>query len=1191
LQYSPYILPLLLVAAISIIVDLLIWWRQRSAGSTFLSLLMLAVAAWALAYSLELLVVPLNAKLFWAQVQYLVIPVTPVLWLAFVLQYTGYDQWISRRNLLVLLILPFITTIFAWTNGMHGLIWSSASYAPNAIFPALSLTYGLWFWIHSAYSYLMMFVGTLVILRVLNLSPRMYRGQAFALLMGALAPWLANLLFLTGASPFMNLDLTPFMFTLSGLAVIWGFYRYQLMDIVPVARESVIEVMDDGVIVLNQHGRIVDINPAAEKIVFQPMEEAVGKPITAIIPDWNQMIERTVRARRAYAEIELSNGHYYGLRISRLGGREGEFSGQLIVLRDITENRAQDQEIRRVNRALQVLSTGSHNVASAVAEESLLDDICRLMIEVGGYRLAWVGYLDRDDPKRLHPVAHAGHKDGFLQIANISWAESAQGRGPTAAAIQSGQPAICNNIMGDQEYGPWRQEALRRGYGSSISLPLGNHDEIFGAMNIYAKEFDAFNQEEVRLLMELADTVANGIISLRARSERLQAVEALRDSEMKYRTLFEASNDAILVETEDGMILDCNQSACELFGYSKSELVGLYVRDLVPAEILESLPDITTEVLVSGGMFMETLNKKKTGQVFPARMSTQIASLDGEQVVIVYVRDITAQKRVEEQIRQHAAHSEAMARVSSRLNAQLDLKTVLNAVCEETARTLNLDGASVILYDETTQFISQAAIYGLNPIYAQEYVLENEDIAIWSRDSNGTARVIPDVETMLDHPNARLYRKLNISSQLQVPLSRNGKTIGELNGYTMGEGHSLNENDIVLFESLADLALQSIINARLYEDAQHRLRQVQSLHAIDLEITASMDLFVTLQVLLAHVNSQLGVDSAVVLLFNPELNLLEYAAGSGFRTKSLERILILMNERNAHTAVLERRMMHNPNLLELQGGFEHTLHLPKDEKVSASTVPLIAKGEVKGVLEIFRHGDLTIDPEWQDFLEAFAALAAIAIDNAQLFNDLQNKNVELGLAYNATIEGWSRALDLRDKETEGHTQRVADLTYRLARSMGLRESELVQIHRGALLHDIGKMAIPDRILLKEGNLTPEEWEIMRMHPVYAYELLSPIAYLRPALDIPYCHHERWDGSGYPRGLKGEEIPLAARVFSVVDVWDALLSDRPYRSDWSTTEACHYIRDNAGTHFDPDIVDAFMDFLTVNGLMEECQDLN
>jgi putative nucleotidyltransferase with HDIG domain len=185
---------------------------------------------------------------------------------------------------------------------------------------------------------------------------------------------------------------------------------------------------------------------------------------------------------------------------------------------------------------------------------------------------------------------------------------------------------------------------------------------------------------------------------------------------------------------------------------------------------------------------------------------------------------------------------------------------------------------------------------------------------------------------------------------------------------------------------------------------------------------------------------------------------------------------------------------------------------------------------------------------------------------------------ELILAYDATIEGWSHALDLRDKETEGHTQRVAQVTLRLARAMNVSEEQLVQIRRGALLHDIGKMGVPDDILHKAGFLTNEEWVIMRKHPVYAYEMLCPIPFLQHALDIPYSHHEKWDGSGYPHGLKGEEIPLAARIFAVVDVWDALRSDRPYRKSWPEERVREYIRTESGKHFDPRVVDAFLALL-------------
>jgi len=195
-------------------------------------------------------------------------------------------------------------------------------------------------------------------------------------------------------------------------------------------------------------------------------------------------------------------------------------------------------------------------------------------------------------------------------------------------------------------------------------------------------------------------------------------------------------------------------------------------------------------------------------------------------------------------------------------------------------------------------------------------------------------------------------------------------------------------------------------------------------------------------------------------------------------------------------------------------------------------------------------------------ITAFSNQAAVAIENAA--------------TYQSTLEGWVRALDLRDKETEGHTKRVTQLTEVLARKMEVDNDSLVHIQRGALLHDIGKMAIPDGILLKPAALTPEERAIIQKHPIYAFEMLSPIHFLHPALDIPYCHHEKWDGTGYPRGLSGEEIPLAARIFAVIDVWDALVSDRPYRRGLNPADVKEKIREDAGKHFDPHVVNAFLD---------------
>ncbi|HSS99568.1 MAG TPA: HD domain-containing phosphohydrolase, partial [Terriglobales bacterium] len=192
----------------------------------------------------------------------------------------------------------------------------------------------------------------------------------------------------------------------------------------------------------------------------------------------------------------------------------------------------------------------------------------------------------------------------------------------------------------------------------------------------------------------------------------------------------------------------------------------------------------------------------------------------------------------------------------------------------------------------------------------------------------------------------------------------------------------------------------------------------------------------------------------------------------------------------------------------------------------------------------------------------------------QMVDSLAKSKQDLVDAYDETIEGWAHAMDLRDHETEGHSRRVSDLATALASSMGIQGADLEQLRRGALLHDVGKIAIPDSILNKPGKLTPDEITQMQMHPVYAKDFMGTIEYLKPAMDIPRSHHEKWDGSGYPQKLKGEHIPLSARIFAVVDVWDALTSDRPYRKAMAFNEAMKYIESESGKHFDPIVVKAF-----------------
>lgn len=255
---------------------------------------------------------------------------------------------------------------------------------------------------------------------------------------------------------------------------------------------------------------------------------------------------------------------------------------------------------------------------------------------------------------------------------------------------------------------------------------------------------------------------------------------------------------------------------------------------------------------------------------------------------------------------------------------------------------------------------------------------------------------------------------------------------------------------------------------------------------------------------------------------------------------------------------------------------------------SYTGAPIRVQGEIIGFLNLEADIPNFFNQTHSERLQAFADQAGVAIHNAHLMTDLRKSRDELYNAYETTLEGWSKALELRDYETEGHTQRVMDMTMKLAESYGITGAELIKIRYGTLLHDIGKIGIPDSILFKPGPLNEEEWEVMRRHPMYAQRILAHIPYLQDSLDIPFSHHEKWDGSGYPRGLKGKNIPLSARLFAVVDVWDGLRSNRHYRSGWPEEDVIHYIQDQSGKHFDPQVVEVFLRLLGQQNLMTGMQ---
>ncbi|HAF62448.1 MAG TPA: hypothetical protein DCK95_08990 [Anaerolineaceae bacterium] len=531
-----------------------------------------------------------------------------------------------------------------------------------------------------------------------------------------------------------------------------------------------------------------------------------------------------------------------------------------------------------------------------------------------------------------------------------------------------------------------------------------------------------------------------------------------------------------------------------------------------------------------------------------------------------------------------------LQRISLATSREIDLQRLTNLIVEEIVSTLHIKRAGLFVSQKGGSPFVLVSGRGLN--YSKTRTFRADHPLILKLKKLDSPIMWTDMEssTMLKSLwKDELDYLIDLKAEIFIPMKTKNDLVGVL---VLGEKMSespYSQEDISNLTTLANQSSIAVQNAHLYSQAQKelaerrkaehnlqlQLKRLSALQDINIAITENFDLQIPLVLLLDQVINELKVDAADVLLYNPDEKNLNYVAGRGFKTDALKFTSLRMGQGMAGTAAQTRNTIHVKDLSTAHTTLAQSPLLDGENFVSYYGFPLIARNQIKGVLEIFHRSVLEPDQDWFDYLNTLISETAIAVDNARLFTDLEKTNLELVSAYEATLEGWARTLEMRDRETEGHSQRVLQMTITLAKRMGFHGDELVHVRRGSLLHDIGKMAIPDSILQKPGPLDEEEWKIMRRHPSIAYEMLSPISFLAPSLEIPYCHHEKWDGSGYPRGLKGNEIPLSARIFTIVDVWDALSSNRPYRKAWEDKKVMDYIRSQSGTHFDPMVVEEFL----------------
>ncbi len=861
------------------------------------------------------------------------------------------------------------------------------------------------------------------------------------------------------------------------------------------------------------------------KRIDEPMVNPQGDPIwveTIKVPiqdDFGQVIGTAGSARdiseRKEAEAILHRSHDELERLVKERTIELEnLNDQL--RQDIVERKWAEEALRESEQRYRRLFVTAKRQAQ---ELSLLDRV----------RSALARKLDLPEIFRTVVEAFAG-TFGYTQISvylvegdelaleNQVGYETCFQRIPLSNGIcgrvaRTSQPALVKDVRSDPDF-----IGAIEGVISEVCVPLLDHGQVFGILNVESTGGMVLGESDLRLMTALSEQ-----ISIAISENRLD--RQIRESEERYRSFVQNFQGIAFGGRLDFKPLFMNGATEEITGYSESEFLGgnlrwnqiIHPQDL--AQVNAAIDNMLALPSRSGECEYRIL--RKDGQVRWVHelfqgVSDGFGKHDQTQGTIY---DITERKRSEKV-------QNAIYQISQAAFATVNLEDLFALIHGILGELMSVQNFFIALYDEHTDQIS-----------FPYFVDAEEDTPPTQRPGKGlTEYVLRSGEPLLASPE--VFQGLIDSGEvvqvgpssldwLGVPLRVKDRTIGVMAVQTYQEGVRFDESqlDILTFVSTQ---VAMVIERKRTEEA---LRWSEELYRSLVE------------------NLPVGV----------------------YRTRPGPK---------------GEFMMANPAFLKLFGfSSEDELkrYSPADmwvdsDRRQAFSERLLAKGSLDGVEIKLRKRDGAV--LWG---QVRARVVNDAENNGGTYFDCSIEDIterklrerELTSAYEATLEGWARALELRDRETEGHAKRVSEMTVKLARFMGMSQEEVTHVRRGALLHDIGKMGIPDSILFKTGPLFDEELQTMRLHPIYAYEMLLPIQFLRPALNIPYCHHEKWDGSGYPRGLKGEHIPLEARIFTIVDVWDSLSFDRPYRPAWPKDKVMAYLREQSGLYFDPHVVEAFI----------------
>ncbi len=910
-----------------------------------------------------------------------------------------------------------------------------------------------------------------------------------------------------------------------------------------------------------------------------------------------------------------------------------QLTGLVVVWRTGSDKEFQPSELNFLSSLAQQAAVAIQNARSFAGEqiqrqrEAAMLDLMRLaassldLDEVNQNILAHLIRLIPSDSgsiqllkgDRLRISAADGFPSGTLKRGNQLLLEDFP---LNRAVIASKQPIRIADTLSDDRY-RWIPGIAN--IRSTLAIPIVFRENIIGMATLDSFEPGRFTQEDEDLAIAVANNAANAIGNARLfeleqqgreEAENLRvaasAVTSSLDPQQVLNTILTALRQVVPFDSGSILLLEGDQVRVTAAQGLPSQAQVMNRTFAADNKLLKAITENNNQPVILYDAQVDSrfqhwgavenvrgwmgVSLQTRGQIvgYITLDSFEVGTFNENSAALAQTFAYQAAAAIDnahlyQETRQRLEELEVVGRVTFAFRSLNKPDEMLPVLLKEVLKIIGTDTASIWLHDPVFNMLNQKVASGWQDQLRIKHL--RPSLSIPGRVfRTGDIQLVEDYSTDANMGEGLTEASGTGWSGIGVPIRTSTQTIGAMLVAVPLPRH-IDPAQIQLLTTLAEIAGNAIHRAELYNQSEEQVRRLTALRDVDTAIASSFDLRVTLNILLDHTISQLRADAGAIFSYNQEMRSLDHIFSLGFRQSSAIQTSLRIGGRILDEALLERKLIHVENISR-EPNFHRKEIAAQEKFVTYYAVPLISKGQIKGILEIYYRHPHPPEADWMDFFQTMAGQAAIAIDNTQLFDNLQRTNQELSLAYDTTLEGWGKALELRDRETQGHTLRVTDLTLRLARRVNVPESEMVSIRRGVLLHDIGKMAVPDHILKKSGPLDEKEWVEMRKHPQYAYDLLYPITYLRPALDIPYSHHERWDGDGYPNKIKGAEIPLSARIFALVDVWDALLYDRPYRKAWPRQKVIDYIREESGTRFDPRLTDEFLKMIEEQNLGAE-----